>query len=42
MGEKKQGQVQGFHNWVYFYHLEKQNKVQMVLEEYWSNHHQEL
>jgi len=27
LGEKKQGQVQGFHNWVYFYHLEKQNKV---------------
>ena len=27
LGEKKAGKVQGFHNWVYFQHLEKQNKV---------------
>jgi len=27
LGEKKLGKVQGFHNWVYFYHLEKQGQV---------------
>ena len=27
LGEKKRGVVQGFHNWVYFYYMEKLNKV---------------
>ena len=27
LGEKKAGKVQGFHNWVYFQHLEKKNEV---------------
>jgi len=27
LGEKKLGKVQGFHNWVYFYHLEKRGQV---------------
>jgi hypothetical protein len=27
LGEKKDGKVQGFHNWVYFYHLEQRNQV---------------
>ena len=27
LGEKKNGKVQGFHNWVYFYHMEATNKV---------------
>jgi len=27
LGEKKAGKVQGFHNWVYFYFLEKQNQL---------------
>jgi len=27
LGEKKGGKVQGFHNWFYFYHLEKQNMI---------------
>jgi len=27
LGEKKSGKVQGFHNWVYFHHLEQQKKL---------------
>jgi len=27
LGEKKNGTVQGFHNWVYFLHLERQNQL---------------
>lgn len=27
LGEKKAGKVQGFHNWVYFQHLEKKNEL---------------
>ena len=27
LGEKKNGTVQGFHNWVYFYHLEQKNQL---------------
>jgi len=35
LGEKKQGSVQGFHNWVYFYHLEKSNQVNYL--GHWEN-----
>ena len=31
LGEKKNGVVQGFHNWVYFYYMEKKNKVFKIL-----------
>jgi len=27
LGEKKNGKVQGFHNWVYFHHLEQKNQI---------------
>ena len=27
LGEKKNGTVQGFHNWVYFYHLEQKSEI---------------
>ena len=27
LGEKKNGAVQGFHNWVYFYNQEQKNKI---------------
>ena len=27
LGEKKNGTVQGFHNWVYFHHLEQKNDI---------------
>merc|ERR1712080_422129 len=27
LGEKKAGKVQGFHNWVYFYYLEKKRQI---------------
>ena len=34
LGEKKNGKVQGFHNWVYFYHMEATNKVfRMIISE---------
>jgi len=35
LGEKKAGKVQGFHNWVYFYFLEKQNQVNYL--GHWEN-----
>ena len=35
MGEKKNGAVQGFHNWVYFYFLEKKNVVNYL--GHWKN-----
>ena len=31
LGEKKNGKVLGFHNWVYFYHMEATNKVLRLL-----------
>jgi Endoribonuclease XendoU len=30
LGEKKDGKVQGFHNWVYFYHLEQTNQAMVI------------
>jgi len=35
LGEKKAGKVQGFHNWVYFYHLEKKGKLNYL--GHWEN-----
>jgi len=35
LGEKKLGKVQGFHNWVYFYHLENLNKINYL--GHWEN-----
>ena len=31
LGEKKNGVVQGFHNWVYLFYMEKKNKVFKIL-----------
>ena len=30
MGEKKNGEVQGFHNWAFFYEMEQKNKVRKL------------
>jgi len=35
MGEKKNGAVQGFHNWAYFYYMEQKRKVNNL--GHWSN-----